>query len=124
MVSCKYFNTLNVKGCISQLKSQLNGNLIRAVIDGAAGPLYGQYPAIMKQGGIIANYGQTSDVPVTFTMYQVGQNIELRGSTMSSRREFKKMIELVAKYKIKPIVSEVFKELSVDSVQSAVDKME
>lgn len=120
MVSCKYFNPLNVEGCISQL----NGNLIRAVIDGAAGPLYGQYPAVMKQGGIIANYGQTSDVPVTFTTYQVGQNIELRGSTMSSRREFKKMIEFVAKYKIKPIVSEVFKELSVDSVQSAVDKME
>lgn len=98
--------------------------MIKAVIDGAAGPLYGQYPAVMKQGGIIANYGQTSGEPVTFSMYQVAQNIELRGSTMGSRREFGEMIAFVNQYKVKPVVSDVFKGISVASVQAAVDKME
>lgn len=116
------FNLL--ENCIQQLKEQLGGNLIKAIIDGAAGPLYGQYPAVMKQGGIIANYGQTSGIPVTFSMYQVAQNIELRGSTMGSRREFKEMLEFVDKYKVKPIVSNVFKGLSVETVQQAVDEME
>ncbi|CEP19686.1 hypothetical protein [Parasitella parasitica] len=112
------------KGCIEQLKQLLNGGLIRAVIDGAGGALYGQYPSVMKQGGIIANYGQTSNEPITFSMYQVAQNIELRGSTMGSRCEFKNMIKFVDKYKIKPVVSMVFKGLSVDSVQKAVNLME
>ncbi|KAL7317569.1 hypothetical protein PS15m_003909 [Mucor circinelloides] len=110
--------------CMQQLKEILNGGLIRAIVDGAGGSLYGQYPSVMKQGGIIANYGQTSNEPITFSMYQVAQNIELRGSTMGSRLEFKKMIDFVNQYKIKPIVSKVFKGLSVDSVQNAVDLME
>ncbi|KAI8643408.1 hypothetical protein BD408DRAFT_414864 [Parasitella parasitica] len=112
------------EGCMEQLKKLLDGGLIRAVIDGAGGALYGQYPSVMKQGGIIANYGQTSNEPITFSMYQVAQNIELRGSTMGSRREFKDMIEFVDKYKIKPVVSKVFKGLSVDSAQKAIDLME
>jgi D-arabinose 1-dehydrogenase-like Zn-dependent alcohol dehydrogenase len=110
--------------CIDQLNKQLNGHLIKAVIDGAAGHLYGQYPAVMKQGGIIANYGQTSGEHVTFTMFQVAHNIELRGSTMGSRREFGEMIKFAEQYKVKPVVSDVFKGLSVESVQAAVDKME
>lgn len=109
---------------MQQLKDMLNGGLIRAIVDGAGGPLYGQYPSVMKQGGIIANYGQTSNEPVTFSMYQVAQNIDLRGSTMGSRREFKEMVGFVDQYKIKPIVSKVFKGLSVESVQDAVDFME
>lgn len=106
------------------MKEQLGGNLIKAIIDGAGGALYGQYPSVMKQGGIIANYGQTSGIPVTFSMYQVGQNLELKGSTMGSRREFKEMLDFVDQYKVRPIVSNVFKGLSVESVQNVVDEME
>ncbi|KAL9547816.1 hypothetical protein MBANPS3_005982 [Mucor bainieri] len=110
--------------CMQQLKDMLNGGLIRAIVDGAGGSLYGQYPSVMKQGGVIANYGQTSNEPITFSMYQVAQNIDLRGSTMGSRREFKEMVDFVDQYKIKPIVSKVFKGLSVESIQNAVDLME
>lgn len=102
----------------------MGGNLFKAIIDGAAGPMYGQYPAVMRQGGIIANYGQTSGIPINFSMYQVGQNLEVRGSTMGSRREFKEMVAFVDQYKIKPIVSSVLKGLSAKTVQDAVDEME
>lgn len=108
---------------MQHLREMLDGSLIRVIVDGAGSSLYGQYPSIMKQGGIIANYGQTSNEPITFSMYQVAQNIELRGSTMESRCEFKGMIDFVDEYKIKPTVSNVFKSLSVDSVQK-VDLME
>lgn len=44
----------------------------------------------------MVNYGQTSGEPVSFSMYQVALNIELRGSTIGSRREFKEMLEFVS----------------------------
>lgn len=111
-------------GCMDKLREQLNGQLIRVIIDGAAGPLYQQYPTVMKQGGIMVNYGQTSGQAVSFSMFQVALNIELRGSTMGSRREFKEMLEFVSARKVKPIVSEVFNGLSVETFQAAVDRME
>ena len=40
-------------------------------------------------------------------MQAVMKNIELRGSTMGSRKEFKEMVEFVRKKKIRPIVSKV-----------------
>lgn len=102
---------------MQHLREMLGGSLICAIVDGAGSSLYGQYPSVMKQSGIIANYGQISNEPITFSMYQVAQNIKLHGSTMGSRREFKEMIDFVDEYKIKPIISNVFKSLSVDSVQ-------
>lgn len=44
-----------------------------------------------------------------FTMAAVLKNIDVRGSTMGSRKEFKKMIEFVNEKKIYPVVSRVLK---------------
>lgn len=44
-----------------------------------------------------------------FTMAAVLKNIDVRGSTMGSRKEFKEMIEFVNEKKIYPVVSRVLK---------------
>ncbi|KAI8099951.1 uncharacterized protein BX664DRAFT_322481 [Halteromyces radiatus] len=112
------------ENCISELKKLLNGNLLSAIIDGAGGPLYEQYPRVMRTGGIIANYGQTvRDPAVHFTALAFIKNIELRGTTMGSRAEFKKMVAFVDAHKIKPIVSQVWQGLTEESVDEAVRTM-
>lgn len=42
-----------------------------------------------------------------FLMQAVLKNIDVRGSTMGSRKEFKEMVEFVKANKIRPVVSRV-----------------
>lgn len=46
-----------------------------------------------------------------FLMGAVLQNIELRGSTMGSRKEFADMVDFVSAQKVKPVVSRTVKGL-------------
>jgi D-arabinose 1-dehydrogenase-like Zn-dependent alcohol dehydrogenase len=119
-------NNLNIllENCIAELKKLLGKNLLSAVIDGAGGPLYGSYPKLMRTGGIIANYGQTASVKgVNYSMAHVLKNIEVRGSTMGSRDEFRKMVKFVDEKKIKPVVSHVWNGLNSKSVDQAFSMM-
>ncbi len=56
-------------------------------------------------------YGMTLGPMMDWPMSAVMKNIELRGSTMGSRKEFKDMIQFVRDHKIKPVVSKVIKGL-------------
>ena len=42
-----------------------------------------------------------------YLMQAVLKNIEVRGSTMGSRKEFKEMVEFIATRKIHPVISRV-----------------
>ena len=53
------------------------------------------------------SYGMTMAPQITVPMAAVLKNIEVRGSTMGSRREFKEMVEFVREKGIRPVVSEV-----------------
>jgi D-arabinose 1-dehydrogenase-like Zn-dependent alcohol dehydrogenase len=46
-----------------------------------------------------------------WTMAAVLKNIDLRGSTMGSRKEFHEMVQFVNEKKIRPVVSKVVKGL-------------
>lgn len=112
------------ENCIADLKKLLGKNLLSAVVDGAGGPLYGAYPKLMRTGGIIANYGQTASVKgVSYSMAHVLKNIDVRGSTMGSREEFRKMVKFVDEKKIKPVVSHVWNGLNSDSIDEAFSTM-
>ncbi|ORZ18562.1 hypothetical protein BCR42DRAFT_489907 [Absidia repens] len=91
------------ENCIAELKKLLNGNLLSAVIDGAAGPLQKQYPKVMRTGGII--------------------NLDITGSTMGSRQEFKEMVAFVDHHKIKPVVSRVWHGITEGSIDEAINYM-
>lgn len=47
----------------------------------------------------------TINPKMNFTMAAVMKNIEVRGSTMGSRAEFKSMVDFVRKNKVQPVVS-------------------
>lgn len=116
-----------------------------AIVDGAGGELYEKYPEVLKPGGIIANYGRTATQPTDFNWGLILNNIDLKGSTMGSRRgiiiiltwveftihanrtflyiELREMVSFVGKHKIRPIIHMVFKGLSVDNVLKAATEM-
>ena len=56
-----------------------------------------------------------------FTMTAVLKNIDVRGTTMGSRKEFKEMIEFVKAKKIQPVVSRVL-QTELDDL-SAIDEL-
>lgn len=51
------------------------------------------------------SYGMTTGPKMPFSMAAVLKNIDLRGSTMGSRKEFTDMVNFVAEKSIKPVVS-------------------
>ncbi|PYH80699.1 putative alcohol dehydrogenase [Aspergillus uvarum CBS 121591] len=78
-----------------------------AVIDGAGGDAVEKAVKLLKAGGILSVYGMTVAPKMPFLMQAVLKNIEVRGSTMGSRKEFKEMVEFVRSQKIHPVVSRV-----------------
>jgi D-arabinose 1-dehydrogenase-like Zn-dependent alcohol dehydrogenase len=55
-----------------------------------------------------------------WTMPAVLNNLELKGSTMGSRKEFKDMVAFVNEKKIRPVVSRVVK--GIDNIK-AIDEL-
>ncbi|KAL8875493.1 MAG: hypothetical protein Q9198_006159 [Flavoplaca austrocitrina] len=78
-----------------------------AVIDGAGGDIVNSTWKLLKLGGVIVSYGITSMTPPALPMQAVMKNIELKGSTMGSRREFGEMVRFVGEHEIRPIVGRV-----------------
>lgn len=59
-----------------------------------------------------------------FLMPAVLKNIELKGSTMGSRKEFKDMVEFVRRNGVKPIVSRTVQGLdNIDGIDSLFEDM-
>jgi D-arabinose 1-dehydrogenase-like Zn-dependent alcohol dehydrogenase len=58
-----------------------------------------------------------------FLMQAVLKNIEVKGSTMGSRKEFKDMIDFIKLKKAKPSVSRVVQGLDLDVVNTLFDDM-
>ncbi|KAM3503009.1 hypothetical protein MY11210_008875 [Beauveria gryllotalpidicola] len=82
-----------------------------AVVDGAGGNLIAEVAPIMRPGGVIAQYGMTVGGKMDWQMRAVLANLELKGSTMGSKREFRDMVAFVDTHKIKPVVSKTVRGL-------------
>ncbi|GAA5821687.1 hypothetical protein JCM11251_000970 [Rhodosporidiobolus azoricus] len=78
-----------------------------AVIDSGGGPIANQVTRVIKDGGIVSCYGQTSGKQIEVGMGFVLKNAELKGSTMGSRSEFFSAVRFVAEHKIQPVVDTV-----------------
>ncbi|KAF8973461.1 hypothetical protein BGZ46_009835 [Entomortierella lignicola] len=105
----------------ANLQKLAEGVQFHAVIDGAGGDGIKTFSKILGLGGIIVTYGMTVQPKIEYTMAAVLRNIEVRGSTMGSRLEFKQMLEFVSKHKLKPVVSQVWQGL--ESAEEAFDTM-
>ncbi|KAL5051522.1 hypothetical protein BDW71DRAFT_55273 [Aspergillus fruticulosus] len=78
-----------------------------AVIDGAGGNSVEKSVKLLKAGGVLSIYGMTVSPVMPFLMQAVLKNIDVRGSTMGSRKEFRDMVEFVKMHKVRPVVSRV-----------------
>ena len=58
-----------------------------------------------------------------FLMGAVLRNIEVRGSTMGSRKEFAEMVQFVREKKIKPVVSRSVHGLDVEKIDGLFEDM-
>lgn len=83
-----------------------------AVIDGAGGEIVNKTSGLLKHGGIIVSYGMTLGPQAPFTIKALLKNIEMRGSTMGSRKEFADMVDLVRNKQIHPVISHVVNGLN------------
>ncbi|KAL2825179.1 hypothetical protein BDW59DRAFT_179948 [Aspergillus cavernicola] len=92
-----------------------------AVIDGAGGDSIGKSVKLLKDGGVLSIYGMTVAPVMPFIMHAVLKNIDVRGSTMGSRKEFKDMVDFVKAHKIRPVVSRVVQAELSDVV--ALDRL-
>ncbi|KAG5953831.1 putative secondary metabolism biosynthetic enzyme [Claviceps sorghi] len=96
-----------------QLKQKLPADrpFLDAVIDGAGGDIVIKTTPILKPGGVIVNYGMGTSRLTDWPMQAVYKNIELRGSTGGSRKEFGDMIAFITEKKIVPIISRTVRGL-------------
>ncbi|OMP82077.1 putative zinc-type alcohol dehydrogenase-like protein YogA [Diplodia seriata] len=92
------------------------GGKLDAIIDGAGGDVVEKGARLLKNGGVIVSYGMTLGPKMPFLMSAVLKNIELKGSTMGSRLEFKQMVEFVNEKKLKPVVSRVVS--GIDNIEA------
>ncbi len=59
-----------------------------------------------------------------FLMQAVLKNIELKGSTMGSRKEFKEMVDFVKRKEVKPVVSRTVQGLdNIEGIDSLFEDM-
>ena len=82
-------------------------SFLDAVIDGAGGDIVGSTWELLKPGGVIVTYGMTSLRQPSLPMQAVMKNIDLKGSTMGSQREFREMVDFVSEKRIRPVVQRV-----------------
>lgn len=96
-----------------------------AVIDGAGGNVITEVAPILRPGGIISQYGMTVGNKMNWHMRAVLANIELKGTTMGSRREFRDMVAFVGQHNIKPVISKVVRGLSdLDAIETLFVEMQ
>ena len=66
----------------------------------------------------------TTGPKLPFLMQAVLRNIEVKGSTMGSRKEFKDMVEFVREKKIKPVVSRSVSGIgNIEGIDSLFEEM-
>jgi D-arabinose 1-dehydrogenase-like Zn-dependent alcohol dehydrogenase len=68
-------------------------------------------------------YGMTISPTMPFLMSAVLRNIEVKGSTMGSRKEFADMVGFVAQKKLKPVVSRVVRGLDIARIDGLFEDM-
>ncbi|KAK4055015.1 hypothetical protein OIO90_003356 [Microbotryomycetes sp. JL221] len=82
-----------------------------AVIDSGGGDIANQVVKVLKDGGIVSCYGQTTGQPTAISMLFILKNQEFKGSTMGSRQEFFESVKFADKHKIEPVVSDSLSSL-------------
>jgi NADPH:quinone reductase-like Zn-dependent oxidoreductase len=125
------------KALLAQLPDDISN--LDAIIDGAGGDIIVKAAKLLKvglakmllnhwliglkHGGVLVSYGMTIAPKMDFSMSAVLKNIEVRGSTMGSRKEFADMIKFVDEKKIQPVISRVVKGMDLKQIDGLFEDM-
>ncbi|MEH7512705.1 NAD(P)-dependent alcohol dehydrogenase [Gottfriedia acidiceleris] len=94
---------------------------VNLTIDGVGGESFNRLIDLTAQGGRIVSFGATNGpVPQTVLPKVFFKNMDIRGTTMGSPREFEQMLAFFEEHKIKPIIDESFE---FTDVLSALQRM-
>jgi NADPH:quinone reductase-like Zn-dependent oxidoreductase len=86
-----------------------NGH-VNLVVDGVGGESFNRLIDVTAQGGRIVTYGATNGpVPNTVLPKVFFKNMDIRGTTMGSPREFENMLSFYEKHQLKPCLDRSFK---------------
>ncbi|GAB1316722.1 Zinc-binding dehydrogenase [Madurella fahalii] len=100
------------------------GPFLDAVVDGAGGDVVSRMLKLLKPGGVISSYGMTIGPKMDWLMKAALNQIELRGSTMGSKAEFRAMVDFVREHNIRPVVSKVVKGLdNLEGIEGLFEDM-
>ena len=78
-------------------------------IDGVGGESFNRLIDLTAQGGRIVSYGATNGpVPQTVLPKIFFKNMDIRGTTMGSPREFEQMLAFFEEHKIKPVLDKSY----------------
>lgn len=101
------------------LRNQIG--LVDLTIDGVGGESFNRLIDVSAQGGRIVSYGATNGpVPQTVLPKIFFKNMDIRGTTMGSSREFEQMLAFFEKHNIKPIIDRTY---SFSDLQQALIHM-
>ncbi|SPO05922.1 related to alcohol dehydrogenase [Cephalotrichum gorgonifer] len=96
-----------------------------AIVDGAGGDILARTIRILKHGGVIAQYGMTVAPKMDWPASAFLKNIDLRGTSMGSRKEFADMVDFVREKKITPVVDRVVRGLdNLDGIEGLFKVMD
>ena len=102
------------------LKQQAGG--FEVIIDGAGGLEYNKLADLAFPGGTIVSYGATLGAVPNLELRRVfWKQLNLRGTTMGSPRDFQQMVEFLEAHQIVPAIDE---EFPLAEANAALDRME
>ncbi|KAK0627823.1 hypothetical protein B0T14DRAFT_424063 [Immersiella caudata] len=98
--------------------------LLDAVIDGTGGDVVNRTVRVLKNGGVIVCYGMTLGPKMEWNVQAMLKNVELKGSTMGSKKEFREMAEFVREKGVRPVVSRVVRGLdNLEGIEGLFEDM-
>ncbi|OQV03576.1 hypothetical protein CLAIMM_08601 [Cladophialophora immunda] len=110
-------------GWESKLLVLTGGMRLDAVIDGAGGNIVDSAIKLLKPGGVLVVYGMTLGPKISFPMSAVLRNMEIRGTTVGSRKEFEDMTRAINEKRIRPVISKVVRGLDLERIEELFHDM-
>jgi zinc-binding alcohol dehydrogenase/oxidoreductase len=93
----------------SEWEKELSGEKVDIAVETVGAATFNKTLDQLRPGGTLVTFGASAGDEVTINIRNLFyKQYNLLGTTMGSHEEFKEMLELVNKYKIKPVLDQVF----------------
>jgi NADPH:quinone reductase-like Zn-dependent oxidoreductase len=113
--------TLNYRTDPEWHKAARKAGPIDLAIDSAGGDTFAKVTTVVRWGGRIVTYGGTTG-DAKIRMFPIfWDQLDVRGTSMGSPKDFRSMLQFVARYEIRPVVDRVY---DMQDVAAAMERMQ